>query len=115
MISSLLGHNLRGQLILRPAHRLRTGPRAPEGPCAGGEGLRASRHGGRRVAGVSRARASGGELLGAFQRRGGGGAGEELSPQPASPRLRRSAPGSSERVHAWKTEQASGQLEYTGP
>ncbi|CAK7312916.1 hypothetical protein VULLAG_LOCUS17131 [Vulpes lagopus] len=45
MISSLLGHNLRGQLILRPAHRLRTGPRAPEGPCAGGEGLRASRHG----------------------------------------------------------------------
>lgn len=50
----------------------------PEGPCAEGEGLRASRQGGRRVAGVSRVRASGGELLGAFQRGAGGGAGGEV-------------------------------------
>lgn len=39
----------------------------------------------------------------------------QFSPQPASPRPRRSAPGSSERLHAWKTEEAGGQVSERCP
>lgn len=39
----------------------------------------------------------------------------KFSPQPASPRPRRSAPGSSERVQAWQKEKASAQVSKQYP